>query len=80
LSDIQYSSINGKVSFGSESLKLFTSFAALKKYVKRNADSYSFWSKTFMVVSLLVFAWTAFRVYKNLKRRRENDQPAQAAA
>lgn len=81
LSDIQYSSINGKVSFGSESLKLFTSFAALKNYVKRNADSYSFWSKTFMVVSLLVFAWTAFRVYKNLKRRRgEHDQPAQAAA
>ena len=81
LTDIQYSPINGQISFASESFRLFTSFANLKSYVKRNVDSYSFWSKFFLVISALVFVWSSYRIYKKSNGRREhNGQAAEPAA
>ena len=79
LTDIGYSPLNGQISLGSESLKLFTSFENLKSYVKRNADSYSFWSKVFLIVSVFLAACTSYRVYNKLSERRR-EAPAQPAA
>lgn len=72
--DINFSTLNGSLSFNQKGLKMFFSWKGLKAFIQSKASHYRSWRNFWIFMAVVLGSWTTWSWIKKIKEARRREQ------